>query len=156
LDDCVTTTSETFPTASTATQWQTTRGTGDLDEAEAEAEVNSTTANEDSTEVRLYEYIRRTELTSNPDDDWEDRRPQRRRYEEPVRVSLRKRVLGLAEGGIFEGPPPTRRPDERPEDQVATLAKMVADNYFDSDLTGEFTTLVLQMYESRPAISGFS
>ena len=75
----------------------------------------------------------------------DDRRPQRRRYEEPVRITLRKKVLGLAEGPITEGPPHERRPDQRPEEQISEIAKIVADNYFDSDLTGQFTDLVLQM-----------
>ena len=83
-------------------------------------------------------------------DDWEDRRPQRRRYEEPIRVTLRKKVLAVGEGPVFEGPPHERRPDQQPEEQVADIAKIVADNYFDSDLTGEFTNLLLQMYERSP------
>lgn len=32
-----------------------------------------------------------------PDDDDYDRRPQRRRYEEPLAVTLRKQVLSIAE-----------------------------------------------------------
>ena len=88
------------------------------------------------------------------DDDWEDRRPQqRRRYEEPIRITLRKKVSALAEGPITEGPPHERRPDQRPEEQVADIAKIVADNYFDSDLTGEFTNLVLQMYAHFSTLS---
>ena len=78
-------------------------------------------------------------------DDWEDRRPQRRRYEEPIRVTLRKKLLAIGGGPVLEGPPHERRPDQRPEEQVADIAKIVADNYFDSDLTGEFTSLLLQM-----------
>lgn len=31
------------------------------------------------------------------EDDYDDRRPQRRRYEEPLAVSLRKQVLSIAE-----------------------------------------------------------
>ncbi|RMZ86958.1 hypothetical protein DV736_g5819, partial [Chaetothyriales sp. CBS 134916] len=83
-------------------------------------------------------------------DDWEDRRPQRRRHEEPVRVTLRKKVLAVGEGPVFDGPPHERRPDQRPEEQVADIAKLVADNYFDSDLTGEFTSLLLQMIVEQP------
>lgn len=38
------------------------------------------------------------ELTSLPlDDDEHDRRPQRRRYEEPLPVKVRKQLLGIAE-----------------------------------------------------------
>lgn len=36
-------------------------------------------------------------LTELLDDDFEDRRPQRRRYEEPLAVTLRKQVLAIAE-----------------------------------------------------------
>lgn len=31
------------------------------------------------------------------DDDFDDRRPQRRRYEEPLAVTVRKQVLAIAE-----------------------------------------------------------
>lgn len=31
------------------------------------------------------------------DDDFDDRRPQRRRYEEPISLTLRKQVLAIAE-----------------------------------------------------------
>ena len=36
-------------------------------------------------------------LTLSSDDDFEDRRQQRRRYEEPLAVTLRKQILSLAE-----------------------------------------------------------
>ena len=68
------------------------------------------------------------------DDDFEDRRPQRRRYEEPLSVSLRKQILGIAEN-------PVRKVDE----DVASIARILADNYFDHDLTTGFLDLVVQM-----------
>lgn len=36
------------------------------------------------------------------------------------------------------------------EDDVAAIAKTVADNYFDSDLTGAFLDLVVQLYGAFP------
>ena len=68
------------------------------------------------------------------DDDEFDHRPQRRRYEEPIAVTLRKQVLSIAES-----------PVRKAEEDVANIAKTLAENYFDSDLTGGFLDLVLQM-----------
>lgn len=36
-------------------------------------------------------------MLTEAEDDFDDRRPQRRRYEEPLAVSLRKQVLSIAE-----------------------------------------------------------
>jgi hypothetical protein len=49
---------------------------------------------------------------------------------------MRNQVLGIAQS-----------PVGRVEDDIAYLAKMIADNYFDSDLTSGFVNLVLNMYE---------
>ena len=65
-----------------------------------------------------------------PDDDFDDRRPPRRRYEEPIAITLRKQVLGLAD-----------TPGSRVEEEIPSIAKKLADNYFDSDLTSGFVTL---------------
>jgi nuclear cap-binding protein subunit 1 len=40
------------------------------------------------------------------------------------------------------------------EDDVASIAKTVAENYFDSDLTGAFLDLVLQLYVHRSNMVG--
>lgn len=37
------------------------------------------------------------ELTPGLDDEEFDRRPQRRRYEEPLHIKMRKQLLGIAE-----------------------------------------------------------
>lgn len=68
------------------------------------------------------------------DDDFEDRRQQRRRYEEPIAVTVRKTILSIAEAR-----------GRRVEDDVPYVAKAIADNYFDSDLTSGFLDLIVQM-----------
>ncbi|KIX10491.1 uncharacterized protein Z518_01574 [Rhinocladiella mackenziei CBS 650.93] len=73
------------------------------------------------------------------DDDYDDRRSQRRRYEEPLAVSLRKQVLSIAES-----------PHRRTEDDVATIAKTLAENYFDHDLSSGFLDLVVQLVIEQP------
>ncbi|KAG9776893.1 hypothetical protein KCU88_g4697, partial [Aureobasidium melanogenum] len=73
------------------------------------------------------------------DDDYDDRRPQRRRYEEPLAATVRKQVLSIAENPI-----------RRAEDDVATIAKTLAENYFDHDLTSGFVELVVQMIIEQP------
>ncbi|EXJ79635.1 hypothetical protein A1O3_07914 [Capronia epimyces CBS 606.96] len=73
------------------------------------------------------------------DDDYEDRRPQRRRYEEPLAVTVRKQVLSIAES-----------PVRRVEDDVATIAKALAENYFDHDLTSGFVDLAVQLTVEQP------
>ncbi|KAI9793625.1 MAG: hypothetical protein M1833_000711 [Piccolia ochrophora] len=73
------------------------------------------------------------------DDDDNDRRPQRRRYEEPLAVKLRKQLLSIAEGGV-----------KKPEDEVAAIAKIVAENFFDDELQSSFYDLVLQIIVEQP------
>lgn len=81
--------------------------------------------------------IQQTAVNLSPsDDDFDDRRPPRRRYEEPIAITLRKQVLGLAEAS---GAPV--------EDDIISIARRLADNYFDSDLTSGFVNLATQMYE---------
>ncbi|KIW71122.1 hypothetical protein PV04_03326 [Phialophora macrospora] len=72
-------------------------------------------------------------------DDFEDRRPQRRRYEEPLASTLRKQVLSIAES-----------PVRRAEEDVAAIAKTLADNYFDTDLTSGFLDLAVQLTVEQP------
>jgi nuclear cap-binding protein subunit 1 len=74
-------------------------------------------------------------LTHGLEDEYNDRQPQRRRYEEPLAITIRKAVLSIAES-----------PVRRVEDDVPYIAKSIADNYFDSDLTSGFLDLVVQMY----------
>ncbi|KIV85171.1 hypothetical protein PV11_00901 [Exophiala sideris] len=74
------------------------------------------------------------------DDDFEDRRgPQRRRYEEPLAVTVRKQVLSVAESPI-----------RKAEEDVAIIAKTLAENYFDHDLTTGFVDLVAQLIVEQP------
>ncbi|KAL9108944.1 MAG: hypothetical protein Q9227_006340 [Pyrenula ochraceoflavens] len=73
------------------------------------------------------------------DDDDYDRRPQRRRYEEPVAVKVRKQILSIAESPI------------RPvEEDVASIGKLLAENFFDNDLTTAFNDLVVQLTLDQP------
>ncbi|KAJ9611841.1 Nuclear cap-binding protein subunit 1 [Knufia peltigerae] len=78
------------------------------------------------------------------DDDFEDRRPQRRRYEEPLAVTVRKQVLSIAES-----------PVRKAEEDVATIAKTLADNYFDNEVSTSFVDLVTQMVIEQPLKTPF-
>lgn len=73
------------------------------------------------------------------DDDEYDRRPQRRRYDAPLPVRLRKQLLGLAES-------PLRRWHE----EVQSIAQIIADNYDDQELQTSFLDLVPQMVLEQP------
>ncbi|KAI9847854.1 MAG: hypothetical protein M1837_001747 [Sclerophora amabilis] len=73
------------------------------------------------------------------DDDDFDRRPQRRRYEEPLAVKLRKQLLAIAES-----------PLKKLEDEIAGIAKTVAENYFDDELQTGFYDLLLQIVVEQP------
>ncbi|KAK5326699.1 Nuclear cap-binding protein subunit 1 [Exophiala xenobiotica] len=73
------------------------------------------------------------------DDDFEDRRPQRRRYEEPIAVTVRKQVLSIAESPI-----------RKAEDDVATIAKTLAENYFDNEVSTGFVELIGPMIVEQP------
>lgn len=73
------------------------------------------------------------------DEDDYDRRPQRRRYEEPLSVRVRKQLLAIAES-----------PLKRVEDEVASIAKTVSDNYEDEELRNSFYDLTLQLVLEQP------
>jgi nuclear cap-binding protein subunit 1 len=73
------------------------------------------------------------------DEDDYDRRPQRRRYEEPLSVKIRKQLLSIAES-----------PLKRVEDEVASIAKTVCDHYDDEELRGAFYDLVIQLVVEQP------
>ncbi|MCJ1385922.1 hypothetical protein MMC17_009046 [Xylographa soralifera] len=72
------------------------------------------------------------------DDDF-DRRPQRRRYEEPAHVKLRKQLLGLAES-----------PVKKTEDEISHIAKAVAEGYDDEELRYTFLDLSSQLIVEQP------
>ncbi|KAM0174241.1 hypothetical protein ACHAPF_006220 [Botrytis cinerea] len=73
------------------------------------------------------------------DEDDQDRRPQRRRYEEPLIVKVRKQLLSIAES-----------PLKRVETEVAEIAKTVCDNYDDVELRDSFYDLSLQLVVEQP------
>lgn len=73
------------------------------------------------------------------DEDDYDRRPQRRRYEEPLIVKVRKQLLSIAES-----------PLKRVETEVAEIAKIVCDNYDDVELRDSFYDLSLQLVIEQP------
>ncbi|KAI1377448.1 MIF4G like-domain-containing protein [Hypoxylon crocopeplum] len=78
------------------------------------------------------------------DDDEYDRRPQRRRYDVPLPVRIRKQLLGLAES-------PLRRWHE----EVQSIAHVVADNYEDQELRTSFLELIPQMLVEQPLKTPF-
>ena len=73
------------------------------------------------------------------DEDDYDRRPQRRRYEEPLSSKIRKQLLSIAES-----------PLKRVEDEVIAIAKTVCDNYEDEELKNGFYELSLQLVVEQP------
>jgi nuclear cap-binding protein subunit 1 len=73
------------------------------------------------------------------DEDDYDRRPQRRRYEEPLSVRVRKQLLSVAES-----------PLKRVEDEITIIGKTVCDNYEDLELRNSFFDLVLQLVVEQP------
>ncbi|KAE8450106.1 hypothetical protein EG329_006887 [Mollisiaceae sp. DMI_Dod_QoI] len=73
------------------------------------------------------------------DEDDYDRRPQRRRYEEPLSSRVRKQFLSIAES-----------PLKRVEDEVVAIAKMVTDNYEDEEVKAGFYDLVIQLVVEQP------
>ncbi|KAH6715266.1 MIF4G like-domain-containing protein [Leptodontidium sp. MPI-SDFR-AT-0119] len=76
---------------------------------------------------------------SRHDEEDYDRRPQRRRYEEPLSSRLRKQLLAIAEV-----------PVKRVEDEVHSIAKTVCDNYEDEELKESFYELVVQLVVEQP------
>ncbi|OBT73837.1 hypothetical protein VF21_06684 [Pseudogymnoascus sp. 05NY08] len=73
------------------------------------------------------------------DDDDFDRRPQRRRYEEPLPVRVRKQLLSIAES-----------PLKPVEEEVHLLAKLVSDNYDDVEMRTSYIDLTLQVVVEQP------
>lgn len=76
---------------------------------------------------------------TKPDDEDFDRRPQRRRYEEPLSSRIRRQLLSIAES-----------PHKRPEDDVRLLAKTISDNYDDVEMRASFLQLALQIVVEQP------
>jgi nuclear cap-binding protein subunit 1 len=76
---------------------------------------------------------------SLPDEDDYDRRPQRRRYEEPLSAKVRKQFLAIAES-----------PLKRVEDEMYSIAKTVCDNPEDEELRAAFYDLSLQLVVEQP------
>ncbi|CAD6572438.1 MAG: hypothetical protein ASARMPREDX12_005221 [Alectoria sarmentosa] len=73
------------------------------------------------------------------DDDEHDRRPQRRRYEEPLHLKVRKQLLGVAES-------PLKRTDE----EISSIAKLVVDNNDDEEIRRQYIDLSLQIVVEQP------
>ncbi|KAJ5237867.1 hypothetical protein N7489_007958 [Penicillium chrysogenum] len=73
------------------------------------------------------------------DDDDFDRRPQRRRYEEPLFAQVRRQLLTIAESAA-----------RRAEDDVQGIAKTVADNYEDEEIRGDFVNIALDLVLEQP------
>ena len=85
-------------------------------------------------------FNQNTRLTTRRvDEDDYDRRPQRRRYEEPLSVKVRKQLLSIAES-----------PLKRVEDEVLSIAKTVCDNFEDVELRESFYELTLQLVVEQP------
>lgn len=78
-------------------------------------------------------------MHARTDDDDYDRRPQRRRYEEPSTVRVRRQLLGLAES-----------PLRRVEEEVVAIAKTVSENHADEELREGFYELALQLVAEQP------
>lgn len=92
----------------------------------------------DLTSTRLP---RETILTysGNKDEDDFDRRPQRRRYEEPLSSRMRKQLLSIAES-----------PLRRVEDEVSQLAKLISENHEETELCQTFFDLAIQIVLEQP------
>ncbi|KAL6719588.1 Nuclear cap-binding protein subunit 1 [Lecanora helva] len=72
------------------------------------------------------------------DDDY-DRRSQRRRYEEPRHLKIRKQLLSVAES-------PLRRTDE----EIDSIANLVVDTSDDEETRTQFLALALQLVIEQP------
>lgn len=86
-----------------------------------------------------YLPISRVTNASGLDDDEYDRRAQRRRYDAPLHVRIRKQLLGLAES-------PLRRWHE----EIQSIAQAIADGYDDPELQTSLLDLVPQMVLEQP------
>jgi nuclear cap-binding protein subunit 1 len=78
-------------------------------------------------------------LFSLTDDDDYDRRPQRRRYEDPLVVRVRKQLLAIAES-----------PLKPVEEEISAIARLVCDNPEDGELQRGFVELVVQLAVEQP------
>ncbi|KAH0543349.1 hypothetical protein FGG08_002305 [Glutinoglossum americanum] len=76
-------------------------------------------------------------LISQDDDDY-DRRPQRRRYEEPPVVKIRKQLLSIAESL------------KKPEDEIRSISQALIENYDDEELRNNVLDLILQLTVEQP------
>ena len=105
------------------------------------------------TEVRVS-----PELTANDarlrfdlDDDDLDRNSQRRRYEEPLHVKVRKQLLGIAESVCtleclqIEYRSDCHQPVKKTEDEIQSIAKTVVESHEDEELRSTFINLSLQL-----------
>jgi hypothetical protein len=85
-------------------------------------------------------FITKTRLTIRAaDEDDYDRRPQRRRYEDPLPIKVRKQLLAIAES-----------PLKRVEEEIQIIAKLVVDNYDDEEVKTMYLDLSLQMVVEQP------
>ncbi|OGE56251.1 hypothetical protein PENARI_c003G11415 [Penicillium arizonense] len=73
------------------------------------------------------------------DDDDFDRRPQRRRYEEPLFVQVRRQLLTIAESAA-----------RRVEDDIQSIAKTVSENYDDEEIRRDFVNISLDLVLEQP------
>jgi len=103
--------------------------------------VGDTIIGREDIEVRaILKTASSTRLTHGvADEDDYDRRPQRRRYEEPLASRIRKQLLAIAES-----------PLKRVEDEVTSIARTVCDNYEDEELRNSFYDLSLQLVVEQP------
>lgn len=106
----------------------------------------------DDIEVGSFSIHFRYKLTPGSDDEDFGRRPQRRRYEEPLHVTMRKQLLGIAESvrnyhELGVAAKLTRdQPLKKTDEEISSVAKIIADNYGDEDLRNTFLDLMLQLY----------
>jgi nuclear cap-binding protein subunit 1 len=91
-----------------------------------------------STNSQNFQPEHEADNTPLDEEDY-DRRPQRRRYEEPLAVKVRKQLLSIAES-----------PLKRVEDEVLSIAKTVCDNFEDVNLWESFYELTLQLVVEQP------
>lgn len=73
------------------------------------------------------------------DDEDLDRRPPRRRYEEPLSSRLRKQLLSIAESS-----------HKRVEDEIASIGATLAEHADDASLSSGFFELALQVVLEQP------
>lgn len=73
------------------------------------------------------------------DEDDYDRRPQRRRYEEPLAVKLRKQLLSIAES-----------PLKRVEDEILSIARALVAHASDPEVRESFCSLAMQLVAEQP------